>query len=168
MQYNTHAESQSSPAACQQSGAMDYLRLNLSEVLQLPTEAVEWLCGMYDVAQFFDDVADGDKTTRKELDKALWSSLVSLNTNPFYAQNAQTIAPAVALFILKWQASDKEERLGNANPVTFVWRAGYFDLVLLAVLICKGQEFATENAHLVSRLYGEKLEDYLGEFACQQ
>ena len=142
------------------------LRLNLTEVFQLPPEAVDWLCGMYDVAQFFDDVADGDKFTRKEFDSALWASLIGLNTNPFYTQHAQALAPSVALFVLKWQASDKEERMGNANPVTFVWRAGYFDLVLMAVLLCKGHEYATENAHLVSRLYSENLEDYMEEFKC--
>jgi hypothetical protein len=147
---------------------MDYLRANLSETFGLPASAVDWLCAMYDVAQFFDDIADGDPTTRQELDKTIWSCFVGLNTNPFYTQHAQSLAPAVALFSLKWQASDTEERAGNANPVAFVWRAGYFDLVLMAVLLCKGHEYATKNAHLVSRLYGEKIEDYMREFPCPQ
>jgi hypothetical protein len=45
-----------------------------------------------------------------------------------------------------------------------MWRAGYYDLVLLVIQICHGYEKALLAAPSVMSLYGETLADYLGEF----
>jgi hypothetical protein len=65
---------------------------------------------------------------------------------------------------MKWQASDQAERAGQADAKSFVWRAGYYDLILMAVSLTHGPGFAAKNAHLVMELYGEKFEDYMKEF----
>jgi hypothetical protein len=67
--------------------------------------------------------------------------------------------------ILKWQASDHVEREGDVDARSFMWRAGYYDIILTVVQLCHGAEVAKESAHMVMRMYGEKLEDYLEEFS---
>lgn len=143
---------------------VDWLRENLQRVFELPGDAVEWLVMLYDAIQVFDDVADGDTVLRKDLDSAIWNTLVAMPSNRFYVTNAAHLAPLVASMILKWQASDKAERMGQASVVSFVWRAGFYDVVLAVVLLCKGPQYATENAHLVMNLYGEFYETYMKEF----
>jgi len=132
--------------------------------LRLPGEAVDFLIDMWACIQMFDDVADGDTVSRDELDRVLWGALVKMPGNPFYVANAKTLIPVIATQILKWQASDKVEREGKADARSFVWRAGYYDLVLIVVQLCKGYEAAVRAAPSVLSLYGEKLDDYLKEF----
>jgi hypothetical protein len=143
---------------------MDWLRENLQRVLMLPAPAVEWLLMVYDVIQVFDDIADGDPVDRKDLNAAIWNSLVGMHQNQFFITNSHHLIPLLATMIMKWQASDYAERTGLADAKSFVWRAGYYDLILMAVSITHGPGFATKHAHVVMALYGEKLEDYMKEF----
>ena len=143
---------------------VDWLRLNLQRVLALPAPAIEWLLMLYGAIQVFDDVADGDAVERDDLNAAIWNTLVGMNQNSFWLVNSQTLAPVVASMILKWQASDQAERAGRADARSFVWRAGFYDVVLMAVALCHGTDHATNVASEVMAIYGEKLEDYLQEF----
>lgn len=145
-----------------------WLRKNLTEALQLPIAAVDWLVSLYDAFQFFDDVADNDETTREALDKVLWDVFVAMPQNSFFVKEAHHLIPLVGTQILKWQASDKAERGKNADAKSFVWRAGYYDIVLFSVALIHGPQAATLAAENVLRLYGETFEDYLKEFLqCQ-
>jgi hypothetical protein len=72
--------------------------------------------------------------------------------------------PALGTAILKWKASDDAERSGQADEKSFVWRATYYDLVLLVVLVCQGRESAMEKAGAVMALYGESFAKYREEF----
>jgi hypothetical protein len=146
---------------------MDYafwLRKNLEEALHLPPAAVDWLLSLYDAFQFFDDVADKDEITRESFDKVLWGVFVAMPQNPFFIKEAHQLIPLVGAQILKWQASDKAERGKNADAKSFVWRAGYFDIVLFSVALIHGPQAANAVSENVMRLYGETLEDYLKEF----
>lgn len=82
-----------------------------------------------------------------------------------FAQKSATLVPLLANAILKWQASDHVEREGDVDARSFMWRAGYYDIILTVVQLCHGQEVAKESAHLIMRMYGEKYEDYLEEFS---
>jgi len=146
-------------------GNAEWLRENLQRVLALPAPATEWLLMLWGAIQVFDDVADGDPVEREDLNAAIWNTLVGMNQNSFWATNSQTLAPVVATMILKWQGSDQAERAGNADARSYVWRAGYYDVVMMVVALCHGTKYATENAHLVMALYGETLEDYMKEFS---
>ncbi len=143
----------------------DWLKENLQGVLALPAPAVDWLLMLYGAIQVFDDVADGDPVGREDLNAVIWNSLVGMNQNTFWQANANALAPLVATMILKWQASDQAERSGKADARSFVWRAGYYDVVLMAVALCHGTQKATDAASQVMGLYGETLEDYLKEFS---
>lgn len=142
----------------------DWLRENLEKSLDLPAPAVDWLMMLYGAIQVFDDVADGDIVKRQDLNATIWNTLVGMNRNIFWLENAQTLTPIVANMILKWQASDQAERAGRADARSFVWRAGFYDVVLMTVALCHGSNHATEVASDVMAIYGEKLEDYLMEF----
>ena len=141
-----------------------WLRQNFTEVFCFPDEATEWLIDLYRSIQLFDDVADGDKIERKDLDHVLWHMMVGQYSNPFFAQKSPTLVPLLANAILKWQASDHVEREGDVDARSFMWRAGYYDIILSVMQICHGPEIAKDSAHLVMRMYGEKYEDYLKEF----
>lgn len=149
---------------CNQDSGIDWLKDNLQRVFMLPTPCIEWLSMVYDAIQVFDDVADGDTVERTDLNAAIWNTLVGMHQNPFFISNSHHLIPLLATMILKWQASDTVERAGGADARSFVWRAGYYDLILMAVSLIHGPGCATKNAHLVMELYGEKFEDYLKEF----
>ena len=142
----------------------DWLRLNLQRVLALPAPAIDWLLMLFEAIQVFDDVADGDPVEREDLNAVIWNTLVGMNQNTFWIANSHSLAPVVATMILKWQASDQAERDGKADAKSFVWRAGYYDVVLMTVALCHGTQQATEKAQQVMELYGETFEDYMKEF----
>jgi hypothetical protein len=132
--------------------------------LGLPRDAVDWLVMLYDMTQVFDDVADGDAPARFELDKCIWNALVAQYCNPFFQAHHANLLPGVATMILKWQASDKAEREGKPCAMSYAWRAGFYDVVLLVCQLCLGVVRATELSATVMRLYGERFEDYQREF----
>lgn len=163
MSNNAPAESLGQPAAHSDRG----LHMALGEHLKsfgFPAPAIEWLVMVYDAIQVFDDVADGDPVARADLDATIWNTLVGIHQNTFFLANSNLLLPIMAAMILKWQASDTAERAGEHDAKSFVWRAGYYDLVLMAMSIIHGPGAATKNAHLVMQMYGEKMEDYMKEF----
>lgn len=143
---------------------MTAMRRHLVDTLALPLPAAEWLSVLWEVIQTLDDYADGDAVQRHELDALIWNALVSLPCHPFFVAHTHTLGVALSTAILKWQASDRAEREGLADARSFVWRASYYDVVLVVLNLCYGPTVAQSKAYLVMGLYGEKLEDYLKEF----
>lgn len=140
------------------------LREHFDKILALPEEASDFLCNLFDAIQIFDDYADGDSVDRPALNYIIWYSFVGLNTDPFFKKHGDILMPLLGSAVLKWQASDMAERAGEANEVSFVWRAGYYDIVLMVVLLVHGPAIATEMAQVVMSLYGETYNDYREEF----
>jgi hypothetical protein len=140
------------------------LKANLQQVFSMPPNAVEWLLMLWQAIQVFDDIADGDPVERQELNATIWNTLVAIGQNSFWQANQSVLAPLVGSMILKWQASDTAERQGKADAKSFVWRAGYYDVVLMSVQLCHGVVIAEQLAHHVMDLYGESFEEYMKEF----
>ncbi len=138
------------------------LRDHFVNQLDLPPAAVDWLLDLWSTIQAFDDMHDGDKV--EDVMPALWASLVSMPGNPFYQANAPALQGAVATAILKWHAANVAEASGNADEKSYVWRAAYYDVVLLAALLCHGQAVALDMAPVVMMMYGEPFADYREEF----
>lgn len=143
---------------------IDSLRYMFENEFQLPPAATDWLLMLFDATQMFDDVADGDPVHRDDLNAVLWATLVAMPANPFYKQHQIELGALVANFILKWQASDAAERDKTHNEVSFVWRAGYYDVVMGAVRLSHGPLVAHSLAPRVMKMYGETYEDYIKEF----
>lgn len=138
----------------------DHLRAQLG----LSDNAVDWLVSVFRSAQTLDDYADGDEVSRGRLDQLIWDCLAGCYLNPWFRANADQLIPVLACAILQWKASDTMEREGHADARSFVWRASFYQLVLMAVMIDHGPKMAMDCGHAVAQLYGEKLEDYLKEF----
>ncbi len=132
--------------------------------LGLPHDAAAFLLMLWQAAQTIDDVADGDPVSHKDLRLTSWNLLVALHMNRFWREHQDSIVPLMAVVLLKWIASDDVERAGAADARSFGWRAGFYDITLLVVQICRGPEFAMGAAADVLRLYGESLDEYLKEY----
>jgi hypothetical protein len=143
---------------------LERLQKNLSQGLYLPPDAVRWLLDLFHAFQVFDDFADGDPVERNDLNAVIWNTLVGMHQNPFYAAHSYCLSSVIGVNILKWQASDTLERAGKADAKSYMWRAGYYDVVLTVVQLCHGEVFAAQNAHVVSALYGETYDEYMKEF----
>jgi hypothetical protein len=143
---------------------LERLQKNLSQGLYLPSDAVRWLLDLFHAFQVFDDFADGDPVERNDLNAVIWNTLVGMHQNPFYAAHSYCLSSVIGVNILKWQASDTLERAGKADAKSYMWRAGYYDVVLTVVQLCHGEIFAAQNAHVVSALYGETYDEYMKEF----
>jgi hypothetical protein len=150
------------PAASED--AMSYSLRTHFDSLMLPADAAEWLLMLWQSIQTFDDYADDDFVKREALDATIWNVLVAMPQNTFFSRHVAELVPLVGMMVLKWQASDRAEREGNASAQSYMWRAGYYELVLAAVRLCHGPVAAASVAHKVLGLYGEKLDDYLSEF----
>jgi hypothetical protein len=141
---------------------IEALEQHLTQSLDLPQPAADWLLDLWRVIQVFDDVHDGDPAG--PVMPALWAALVSMPGNPFYLSNAAALQAAVATAVLKWHAANEAEDAGEADERSFVWRAAYYDVVLLVVLLCHGQAEALRLAPFVMLMYGEPFADYREEF----
>lgn len=144
---------------------IDTLRDHFENLLDLPRPATDWLLDLWSVIQVFDDAVDGDAVTHPAGESAVWAALVSLPGNPFYVAHAAALQAALAAAVLKWTAANAVEASGAADARSFMWRAGYYDVVLLVVLLCHGHNTASRLAPVVMQMYGETYEDYCKEFA---
>ena len=145
--------------------AEHWLSENLTKRFSLPDDARDWLLSLWNAIQVFDDMADGDFPERDNLNKAVSDTLVLMPASPFYQRNQAALAPLLSVAILKWIASDDAERAGKPTETTFVWRAGYYDIVLAVIEIVHGRQVAMDNAQYVAELYGEQFSEYQKEFS---
>lgn len=135
------------------------LRKNLT-AMGYHADAVDWLMMVWDLIQVFDDAADGDTPPRDQVSRAVWAAFVGMPTNAFYTAKAPVLTPILATQILKWEASDRLERAGAGDAMTFAWRAGFYDLVLWVGHLCG----LSGHGEAILALYGESFEDYRKEF----
>lgn len=142
-----------------------WLSKNLTETFAIKGDAHDWLIALWNVIQVFDDMADGDHPDRDLLMAAICDALVLMPANPFFKENADTLLPLLAVAILKWKASDDVELQGSPTEMSYVWRAGFYDIVLAVVQLVHGREVAMDVAQYVMKLYGESYADYHEEHA---
>jgi len=144
---------------------MHQLSENLTKRFQLPLLAVDWLCQLFDAIQVFDDLYDCDKLVSKdEIKNLIWSTFISLPQNPFFKANQEALWPLLATAILKWHGANKAEENLKHDAMSFAWRAGYYDIVLMVVGMVHGHKYAADNAAAVMSLYGETFCEYQKEF----
>jgi hypothetical protein len=139
------------------------LRHSFTETLELPPAAVDWLCELWNAIQVLDDVADGDTIERADLDRAIFALLGGMPSNPFYQQHQNWLLPALVQMVMKWMASDIAEREGCADERSYMWRAGYYDVVCLIANIVHGP--SKERSWQALSLYGEACSEYMKEFS---
>jgi len=137
---------------------------HLREGFAITGAAHDWVMALWNAIQVFDDMADGDFPDRENLFACIADTLCTMPMNPFYRAHQETLAPLVAVALLKWRAADDVERAGMPTETSFVWRAGFYDIILAIVQIVHGQEVARDLAQHVMALYGESYAEYQKEF----
>lgn len=142
----------------------EHLRVHFIN-LELPEVASQWLLDVWDVLQGLDDWYDNDEVSKQEKQNVIYKVLVLLPASPFYQQFQSSLAPVMSNLVLKWCASNQMEESGEANEVSYVWRAAYYDLILTVVTLVHGFEDATKVSSYIAKMYGETYQSYLEEFS---
>jgi hypothetical protein len=122
--------------------------------LGLPDAAKAWLLDLWTVIQVLDDAADGDRA--ENADQAAMAIFWDMPLNPFYRDFSAALQPVLKLQVLKWRAANALEAAGVADERTYMWRAGYYDVVLMVCSLC-GIKDAEAECLL---LYGETFAAY--------
>lgn len=126
----------------------------------LPDAAREWLLDVWSICQLLDDAADGDPIGRERAEAAAWVIFVKMPLNPFWVERSAILLPILSVQVLKWRAANEAEAEGAADARSFMWRAGFYDLLLAVAHLCG----VLESPRAVLSLYGETLPAYLAEF----
>lgn len=134
--------------------------------LALPKDALEWLVDFYEVIQGLDDWKDNDPVDDNQKQAVIYMALVNLPANRFFRLYADRLLPIVSNLVLKWCAANhfEEHKETEQLPKCYMWRAGFYDLVLETVACVYGYRTAIEAAPIALSLYGESLDKYLKEF----
>lgn len=135
------------------------LQGNLTK-LGLPVEARAWLLDLWNLTQVLDDAMDGDMLARADVSRATWAIFQDMPLNHFYREYTAVLQPVLVLQILKWEGANQIEAAGFASEKSYMWRAGYYDVVLMCCHLCG----ITNAGHACSELYGETFAEYMGEF----
>jgi len=145
----------------------DTLHTVFATRLSLPDDACEYLLAVWDLSQGMDDWVDCTEAPLEDKYRVVWTATCGLPGSPFRMRHAPYLDPLMLNVVMKWRAAENVERqkIESLYPLSFVWRAGYYDLVLQVVMLVHGAEAAASVAHEVLGIYGEKLEDYMKEFS---
>lgn len=130
-------------------------------------DAVSFLIILWNIIQFFDDVYDNDIEFNVIKDRVLvqlFDVLVALNDNQFFVQHRSVLLPSISIMIFKWHAANESEESLNHNEQSYMWRAGYYDIVLLVNLLCNGATHTKECSKKILSIYGETFVNYIKEF----
>lgn len=93
------------------------LRHNFKESFGLSDEAIVFLMKVWDAIQFFDDIADGDKTERKDLDVIIWDFFIGFSEDPYFQKHMSSFKSQLATMILKWQALRRYNSHNNEHKI---------------------------------------------------
>ena len=134
--------------------------------LSLSREAEQWLLDMWEAFQGLDDWRDGDQNENKDIERVIYLTLVQMPSNPFFQAHANRLLPVLSNVVLKWTAANVMEDAKHEEqlPKAYMWRAGFYDLILEVVNVSHGFNFAQSAAPYILALYGETYEEYKKEF----
>lgn len=130
--------------------------------LGLPDAAQVWLLDLWCVIQVLDDAMDGDRAGQIAVSRAAMAIFWDMPLNPFFRDNFAALHPVLKLQVLKWQAANDVEAQGLADERSYMWRAGYYDVVLMVCALC-----GCDRSAAALQLYGETFAEYIGEWRKQ-
>lgn len=133
------------------------------ETLGLPDDAQAWLLDLWNVIQVFDDLVDGDPVAKSAALGAVQAVFLTMPMNAFARDHMTVLQPILALQFLKWQGANTVEGAGLANEKSYVWRAGFYDVVLMVCHLCG----IPDAGHAVMEMYGEPFAEYMEGQPCR-
>jgi len=107
-------------------------------------EFAEVVCG---IAHVWDDLIDCDNDLDDSaIHRAFWDALIRLPRLPFYARNFVSFQPLLETAIINWQIANELEQSGTKPDlhIAFVLRSSYADLILMAMRLVGGDEYARQ------------------------
>lgn len=124
--------------------------------LGLPEDAQAWLLDLWNLTQVLDDAMDGDRPAKADVSRAVWAVFQNMPLNPFYQARASILQPVLVLQLLKWEAANEAEAMGQRDARSYVWRAGFYDVVAMVCHLC-----GIKAGRAVMDMYGESFDAYL-------
>lgn len=132
-----------------------------------PAGLLELVCGDKDAARFicdvascshtYDDLIDQDKpASSAAIHKTMWSLLVGMPGNPFFAKHQDSLRPILTTAILNWRAANDMEQSGSLEELRIAHSIRYAlsDVLLMCMVLTGGAEHAAANARR-ARLMGQ-------------
>jgi hypothetical protein len=124
---------------------------------------VQALTGVYDV---WDDLVDGDPVTPEQVDRAFFSALVMVPTNPFFLANREVLQPLILTGMLGWWAANNLERQPDerARRVAYVTRCDPANVIAMCAALVGGMDWARAcGSEIELFINSEAPEDYMDE-----
>lgn len=123
---------------------------------------LSWL--LWDIAQVWDDLVDGEHVSKTDINRAFVGSLVTVQMNPLWGPD---IASAVLNTYLQWSDANaiESDTTSTDEDLAKAWmlRAGIYDIFVMLAAKLYGLDWAVEVGPLVRKTYGEGLEDFITE-----
>jgi hypothetical protein len=105
--------------------------------------AAAFLLLFSDMCEVFDDLIDKDKpVTDEDIIRTLFSAMVDIPMNPFFAQYRHQIVPVVITGINAWLDANKLERGSKDDQVlAYVLRDWVIELVMFVIYLTRGRSY---------------------------
>ena len=131
--------------------------------------ALNYINHGFEAAQLFDDIVDGDTSSKIEHIYRLMNLVfVLIPSNPFYLHFNQQLTPLVQHAMMDWRQANAIEIVAGKNPNEQQWmhayamRLTFYDIAVDVVRLLYGQKRAEEFADkwFVETRSGETFEHY--------
>lgn len=112
------------------------------------TEAARFIDLITTILHFWDDLIDKDKLPLDaEINRIMWSALVDLPRNPFYASNFVSLNAILMSAIVNWEIATQMERIPEEGDlsIAFIIRSSYVDLLTETAILIGGREHAVRT-----------------------
>lgn len=130
------------------------------EAIGLPEEARAWLLDLWNLIQVLDDAFDDGPSDKASVSRATWAIFQNMPLNGFFRQYAAVLQPILVLQLLKWEAANTAEAADGADERSYMWRAGYYEVVLMCCHLCGLDGMGAT----CMALYGETFDEYMEGF----
>ena len=149
----------------------------LPRVLKGNDAAVQFVLSLASACHLWDDLIDRDKpVSDEEVNDAFWLMLISMPTNAFFREHADSFRPLMVCAALNWQAATKFERETDPSgddkrllECAHVIRSDYANIVIHAAYLIGGLTWARQVTPEIRAWWmDEDFHDYLVELASER
>ncbi|MCD6674840.1 MAG: hypothetical protein LT106_18560 [Burkholderiaceae bacterium] len=128
-------------------------------------EGAGWIALLWEALQGLDDWRDGDPVPHEQCERVIHVVLHDLPAHPYFRRHAGYLLPHLSALVLKWRGANAIEATKDEQhyPHAFIWRAGFYDVVLMCLALDVGADEAGRLAASVASIYGETLDEFTKE-----
>ena len=141
------------------------LKADLPRLLDFNAEAVELNTLLYQVAEAWDDLIDGDAVNADVINATFYAAMVTVPRNPFYQRHFALLNPLVEAAILDWFTANDLEKTRNVDKLrtSYMLRCGLQAVTVMCARILKGVVWANA-VNMELRTAGDTWAEYAAEF----